>query len=1211
MSGLEYLLSKSLSNRSSVEKPEEPEDFKSALDGFLGFCENQLPSILDTDFMPVCFDISKDEETLIIGGQHGNIAKYDIPGKRTIDDVDIDEVHGFAITSVLFVLNEQQVVLCSSKAEIHFLEYPSLKWLHKIELNYSPVELSADIRLNVVMKLGTDEEWLYYSVYSEEVQVVRLSTAKQFYLKRFESSTIPTSSKVTCLDVSDDGTLLAVGLDDGSIGLIHADTQARLQTTAASEQKPLIVAFSQHRHHLAAGFDDNTVKVWNLDANLTQIYEFTKHSEIVTGIAFVKDNRYMVTSSLDTTLVIWDMKVESAPYVMNLFDSKVLHFRASRDHKKVYYSQAQNNVMCWAIPSLHKNARYRKHSQNVNKIVFMPNSFEMLSIGSDGLVVLWDYRNDLLQDTLQLEGSLVNVAVSGSGEFAMILSSKPCIFRWDLSTGCTDEYEFLSAGVALSFSSDDYLVAISDSLGRVVVYDADVMEKKYVLKGHRGPVTGTAFILDNNYLLTASTDTEIIKWDMASGEKVATFSGHQNSIVNMTTSADGWVVTASDEAIIVWNYNGVQMYTMRIAEADAGRNKGIFLSQDHKYMITLQESCISYWQMDNLSVMFKCDTSTTAHCIAVSTDEKMVAIGEGDTIFVEESPMWSASTRLVGKNQGSRYKYMKFVIDSQKKNSKAVYSEEHNHWVLVPYLIGVTHILSYSNRIDDLSHSVFEAANKASFFSTSNRENPLSIAIELEYKNVIDICLRYMKQDLQKGNIRSYASLETCLTALNSIEYPGISKLYDIIFQKARGTHLPGFCLHEAELPILHCSEEIVVIPEDIVPKECFSSTGRPVVFHHSLCLLDTELGTTASLEFLESLHNGDKEVYNTRLVKEFLMSKWEKIQFAVNAQGCIYIIYMLLLSIYTINYVESIAMLSLVTIMHVVLVCLEILQLATDYRNYFFDVWNIFDQLRTWSFNVYLIGILVFDATELRYHMLLAIIVFSWLRGISYFRMYQGTRYMVRLLGMVIMDMRVFFTILTYSTVGFTFIFYLRHPETPFLLYLTTSYRLDLGDFNTDYTVVFDWVVFFLATMINPMIMLNLLISILSDTAAKVAADNYVANLQELTRMIIEIERVMFWKKDVTAKHSLQLCCFVEDDPQPDKILERCKFIKKKMDKLQNILDGVNDQMSSVNVAQIETSVKHMVNEQQAIKEEMNYNFQKNNEMLKMIEESMVKRGL
>ena len=35
-----------------------------------------------------------------------------------------------------------------------------------------------------------------------------------------------------------------------------------------------------------------------------------------------------------------------------------------------------------------KNARYRKHTEIINKILFIPGGFEMLSLGSDGLAVL-------------------------------------------------------------------------------------------------------------------------------------------------------------------------------------------------------------------------------------------------------------------------------------------------------------------------------------------------------------------------------------------------------------------------------------------------------------------------------------------------------------------------------------------------------------------------------------------------------------------------------------------------------------------------------------------------------------------------------------------------------------------------------------------------------------------------------------------------------
>ena len=70
---------------------------------------------------------------------------------------------------------------------------------------------------------------------------------------------------------------------------------------------------------------------------------------------------------------------------------------------------------------------------------------------------------------------------------------------------------------------------------------------------------------------------------------------------------------------------------------------------------------------------------------------------------------------------------------------------------------------------------------------------------------------------------------------------------------------------------------------------------------------------------------------------------------------------------------------------------------------------------------------------------------------------MFEGTRYMVRLLSEVIKDMQVFFIILFYSTLAFTFILYLNNPKYSFTKYFTVSYRLDLGDFESDYEGFFD----------------------------------------------------------------------------------------------------------------------------------------------------------
>ena len=128
---------------------------------------------------------------------------------------------------------------------------------------------------------------------------------------------------------------------------------------------------------------------------------------------------------------------------------------------------------------------------------------------------------------------------------------------------------------------------------------------------------------------------------------------------------------------------------------------------------------------------------------------------------------------------------------------------------------------------------------------------------------------------------------------------------------------------------------------------------------------------------------------------------------------------------------------------------------------------------------------------------------------------MFDGTRSMVRLLTEVVNDMQVFFIILTYSTLAFAFIFYIKDGALTFLEYLTVSYRLDLADFNTDGFTAFDWVIFFFSTTIGPLVMMNLLISIMGNTFGRVKETNDIANFLELTGMIIEIEKLMFWKRN------------------------------------------------------------------------------------------------
>ena len=1193
MSGSEPAYLRSTQSNLEVYSSHNPENFTEALSEFSLYCERQLPIVTTIPFVPTCFDITSTEEIIILGGEHGNIANFDLISNEMLRDEEISP--GIPMLSVLLVLDNNQAVALNNSYELFFLEFPSLDILFKVQLSANPTTL----------KNGSRKQCLYYTNGENALNIVKVSEEEDFYTRKYSRRLFALDHAAMCMESSDDSSLLALGLSNGSVSVMHADTEKILRTTPDYPSAPILISFSEFHHHVAVAYENNVIQVFSLDNALTLKQELVKHTDRVTGLAFVRENKYLVSSSLDTFINVWDMKVESLPYSMNIIENKVTYMKSSAGHKVVFYTQESTSIISWNVPQLPHNARYRGHTEVVSKVLFVPHSFELLSISEDGTAKIWDYRNDTFQESRTFEGKLTNACISKSGHLAMIVSSKPCVYKWNLSTGVIEAHSLRNPVHCISFSEKEKYVAISDPQSRVIVYETDSMEPTSTLKGHTFPVTSCGFIDSDQFLITASQDCTLGKWDISTSGRIGSSFGHDSPILALTVSQEGLIVSSAEEGnIIIWNFDLMLLYTLVATEA--GPTISLYLSQDHSFLISLQQQRVTYWQMDNLSLMFQVDTSYPGTSLVVSSDEKFVAVSENHTVYIEENALQSTSIRIVGRNIGSPHRFMRFVIDSQKENSKVPYDMAHNHWVLAPYMLGVTHILSFCNRFADLNRALHYHPSPAGFFASVHEETALSICVEMEYKNCIDICLRYMRSQSQgkfgARNMRAYVPLSNCLAKLNLIEYPYIAKLYDSLFVDAADAYLPTFCLHETELPSLFLSEHMIIYPEELVGRDFFSSTGRPVVFSQSTLPLDLDLGTNGSIEFMTSLLEcSDSEIFRSNLVIEYLQFKWKAVKPMVYVLGAIYAFYLILLGLYIPIFLGNIPFLMLLTFVHMVLLAYETLQIATDFTDYWHSIWNILDQLRSITFSFY--AIMAFQQ-EYNTDILLAVLIFSWARGIATFRMFDNTRYMVRMIIQVIVDISTFFVMLFYSTLAFAFVFYLRNPfEQSFPMFLTQAYRLDLGDFETSLTEPFDWFMFFISTLINPLIMLNLLIAIMSDTAAAVAEIDDICGLREMAEMIIDIEKVMFWKKELTHKHFLHKLDFIQTDTsESDKKMEKIKFIKKQVITMKRTVKDIMKSAERFASNEIQNHVNYLKNEQDELKVQMALNFENSKEIIAKI---------
>jgi len=142
-------------------------------------------------------------------------------------------------------------------------------------------------------------------------------------------------------------------------------------------------------------------------------------------------------------------------------------------------------------------------------------------------------------------------------------------------------------------------------------------------------------------------------------------------------------------------------------------------------------------------------------------------------------------------------------------------------------------------------------------------------------------------------------------------------------------------------------------------------------------------------------------------------------------------------------------------------------------------------------------------------------ITLLAFIRGISYFTVWQQTRYMINLLAVVFIHMIPFLILLFYTTITFALLLYAYEsdPSLDFLTFLENSYTLNLGGINTDGYDSMDWVIFGLSTLVNPIVMLNLLIAILGDSFNDVQDNQEIADKKELASIILDIELLMSWK--------------------------------------------------------------------------------------------------
>lgn len=157
------------------------------------------------------------------------------------------------------------------------------------------------------------------------------------------------------------------------------------------------------------------------------------------------------------------------------------------------------------------------------------------------------------------------------------------------------------------------------------------------LVGHSHFVHDVAVSSDGQFCLTASWDTTLRLWDLASGNTTKTFLGHSKDVLSVAFSANNTKIVSGgrDKTIRLWNTIGECKWT--VDDKKNGHSSWVTSvrcspdSNNPVFVTTGWDNTVKVWNLNSMALMHTLVKHTGfVNCVAISPDGSLCASGGKD-----------------------------------------------------------------------------------------------------------------------------------------------------------------------------------------------------------------------------------------------------------------------------------------------------------------------------------------------------------------------------------------------------------------------------------------------------------------------------------------------------------------------------------------------------------------------------------------------------